>query len=230
MEEETRKLLGRLNGDHVEPAGFSMTAHCNRVAVEDGHTESVSVKLRQKAAPDEIIAAFNEFPLDPAATAAAAGAGATDRLRRCARPSAAPLRRGPRQRHDGERWTAASLRRAGLQVHRALAQHHSRRGGRGAAQRRTAESARLPAVTARPARLAVRRDRDEVRWHLGRGRHRHRSRRRHREARLRRAAVRRGQRNGKGHRPVARHGRCRRTRRARAGARYLPHSSRAPLH
>ncbi len=65
MEEETRKLLGRLNGDHVEPAAFSMTAHCNRVAVEDGHTESVSVKLRQKANPAEIIAAFNDFRSTP---------------------------------------------------------------------------------------------------------------------------------------------------------------------
>src|SRR5271167_408610 len=61
MEEETRKLLGRLNGAHVEPAAFSMTAHCNRVAVEDGHTESVSVKLCQKSEPAEIVAAFNEF-------------------------------------------------------------------------------------------------------------------------------------------------------------------------
>jgi len=65
MEEETRKLLGRLNGDHVEQAAFSMTAHCNRVAVEDGHTESVSVKLRQKASVAEIIAAFNGFRSTP---------------------------------------------------------------------------------------------------------------------------------------------------------------------
>ena len=65
MEEETGKLLGTLNGDHVEQADFSMTAHCNRVAVEDGHTESVSVKLKRKAAADEIIAAFNEFPPVP---------------------------------------------------------------------------------------------------------------------------------------------------------------------
>src|SRR5208337_2759706 len=61
MEEETRKLLGQLSGDHVEQAAFSMTAHCNRVAVEDGHTESVSVKLRAKADVAEIIAAFNDF-------------------------------------------------------------------------------------------------------------------------------------------------------------------------
>ncbi len=65
MEEETRKLLGRLDHDHIEPAPFSMTAHCNRVAVEDGHTESVSVKLGQKAEPEEIISAFNAFRSAP---------------------------------------------------------------------------------------------------------------------------------------------------------------------
>jgi len=67
MEEETRKLLGRLDGDHVEQAGFTMTAHCNRVAVEDGHTESVSVKLKRKATAGEIVAAFNEFQSTPQA-------------------------------------------------------------------------------------------------------------------------------------------------------------------
>ena len=65
MEEETRKLLGRVNGDHIEMAGFAMTAHCNRVAVEDGHTESVSVKLKKKASAEEIIAALNEFRSTP---------------------------------------------------------------------------------------------------------------------------------------------------------------------
>jgi aspartate-semialdehyde dehydrogenase len=65
MEEETRKLLGRLDGDHVEQAAFTMTAHCNRVAVEDGHTESVSLKLKRKAAPEEMIAAFNSFRSTP---------------------------------------------------------------------------------------------------------------------------------------------------------------------
>src|SRR6202049_336842 len=61
MEEETRKLLGRLNGAGVVPADFGMSAHCNRVAVEDGHTESVSVKLQEKARPEQIINAWNKF-------------------------------------------------------------------------------------------------------------------------------------------------------------------------
>jgi aspartate-semialdehyde dehydrogenase len=61
MEEETRKLLGSLNGAGIKPAGFGMSAHCNRVAVEDGHTESVSVKLKNKAHADELIASWNDF-------------------------------------------------------------------------------------------------------------------------------------------------------------------------
>src|ERR1700746_3139913 len=61
MEEETGKLLGTLNGDHVEQADFTMTAHCNRVAVEDGHTESVSLKFKNKAEPAEIVDAWTSF-------------------------------------------------------------------------------------------------------------------------------------------------------------------------
>jgi aspartate-semialdehyde dehydrogenase len=61
MEEETQKLLGRLNGSSIVPGAFGMSAQCNRVAVEDGHTESVSVKLKKGAKPEEIIAAWNEF-------------------------------------------------------------------------------------------------------------------------------------------------------------------------
>jgi aspartate-semialdehyde dehydrogenase len=65
MEEETLKLLGRLNGAGIIPGGFGMSAQCNRVAVEDGHTESVSVKLQKIAKPEEIIAAWNEFRSAP---------------------------------------------------------------------------------------------------------------------------------------------------------------------
>ncbi|MBZ5526044.1 MAG: aspartate-semialdehyde dehydrogenase [Acidobacteriia bacterium] len=61
MEAETRKLLGTLNGNGVALADVMISAHCNRVAVEDGHMESVSVKLRTPAQPEEIIAAWNEF-------------------------------------------------------------------------------------------------------------------------------------------------------------------------
>jgi aspartate-semialdehyde dehydrogenase len=66
MEAETRKLLGSLvesslNGSRVIDADLTLSAHCNRVAVEDGHTESVSLKLRKPATAEEIIGAWNEF-------------------------------------------------------------------------------------------------------------------------------------------------------------------------
>jgi aspartate-semialdehyde dehydrogenase len=61
MPAETRKLLGSLNGTGVVPADLALSAHCNRVAVEDGHMESVSLKLHNPAQAEEIIAAWNEF-------------------------------------------------------------------------------------------------------------------------------------------------------------------------
>ncbi|HKW18145.1 MAG TPA: aspartate-semialdehyde dehydrogenase [Terriglobales bacterium] len=61
MEEETRKLLGTLNGAGVVLAPFKMSAQCNRVAVEDGHTESISVKFKKKAGAEEILEAWSEF-------------------------------------------------------------------------------------------------------------------------------------------------------------------------
>ncbi|MFZ3266106.1 MAG: aspartate-semialdehyde dehydrogenase [Terriglobales bacterium] len=65
MEEEAQKLLGTLKGGSVVPAPFAMSAQCNRVAVEDGHTESVSIRLKKKAKPEEIIAAWNDFRAEP---------------------------------------------------------------------------------------------------------------------------------------------------------------------
>jgi aspartate-semialdehyde dehydrogenase len=65
MEEETRKLLGQLNGSRVIPGSFAMSAQCNRVAVEDGHTESISVRLKTKAKPEEIVAAWNSYRSEP---------------------------------------------------------------------------------------------------------------------------------------------------------------------
>ena len=65
MEEETKKLLGQLNGSKVIPGAFAMSAQCNRVAVEDGHTESVSIRLKKKAKPEEIIEAWNQYRAEP---------------------------------------------------------------------------------------------------------------------------------------------------------------------
>jgi aspartate-semialdehyde dehydrogenase len=54
-----------LNGSKVIPGPFAMSAQCNRVAVEDGHTESVSVRLKKKAKPEEIIEVWNSYRSEP---------------------------------------------------------------------------------------------------------------------------------------------------------------------
>ncbi len=66
VEAETQKLLGSLDADsahdgHVEPGDFRVSAHCNRVMVEDGHTETVSVAFKSKASRDQVLAAWRDF-------------------------------------------------------------------------------------------------------------------------------------------------------------------------
>jgi aspartate-semialdehyde dehydrogenase len=65
MEEETRKLLGSTNGHGFKDAEFGMSAQCNRVAVEDGHTESVSIQLAKKTSADEIVEAWTRYRSAP---------------------------------------------------------------------------------------------------------------------------------------------------------------------
>jgi aspartate-semialdehyde dehydrogenase len=69
MEAETLKLLGKLEGNSVIPLHARISANCNRVAVEDGHTESVSIKLGGKlgnklgrpVTREDLLAAWAEF-------------------------------------------------------------------------------------------------------------------------------------------------------------------------
>ena len=61
LEEEPRKMLGSMNGAGAILADMVISAQCNRVAVEDGHTESVSVKLKKPATKEQIVAAWNSF-------------------------------------------------------------------------------------------------------------------------------------------------------------------------
>jgi aspartate-semialdehyde dehydrogenase len=61
MQEETLKLLGSLRDDKIVPLPARMSAHCNRVAVEDGHTESVSIKLSRPATKEQLLEAWAEF-------------------------------------------------------------------------------------------------------------------------------------------------------------------------
>ncbi len=61
MQAETQKILGAFHGDHIEPLAAKVSAQCNRVAVVDGHTETVSVELSAKPSEQELRRAMTEF-------------------------------------------------------------------------------------------------------------------------------------------------------------------------
>ncbi len=61
MQEEFGKILGSVSGKRIQPHPARLSAHCNRVAVEDGHTECVSVKLSRPATREEILDAWSTF-------------------------------------------------------------------------------------------------------------------------------------------------------------------------
>lgn len=64
MTEETKKLLGGFDGQ-FRPAELTMSAHCNRVSVRDGHTECVSIRFRTEATPADAAAAMAAFRARP---------------------------------------------------------------------------------------------------------------------------------------------------------------------
>jgi aspartate-semialdehyde dehydrogenase len=62
MAEESRKILGGFEqGKGFVDADFVLSAHCNRVPVRDGHTETASVRLGKAATPAEVIEIFESF-------------------------------------------------------------------------------------------------------------------------------------------------------------------------
>jgi aspartate-semialdehyde dehydrogenase len=61
LQEEVAKLLGTASNSGFQPAPLTLSAHCNRVAVVDGHTECVSIKLRKPATHTEILEAWADF-------------------------------------------------------------------------------------------------------------------------------------------------------------------------
>ena len=61
VETEPLKILGKIEGDGIRFAGFGISAHTNRVFVEDGHIGCVSVELEKKATPDEVAGALAGF-------------------------------------------------------------------------------------------------------------------------------------------------------------------------
>jgi aspartate-semialdehyde dehydrogenase len=59
--EETQKFLGGWDGSSFTPARFPMSIHCNRVLVRDGHTETVSVRLKGSPSLRAVTDSFRKF-------------------------------------------------------------------------------------------------------------------------------------------------------------------------
>ncbi len=130
LQEETLKLLGSWNGHAVDPLRAKLSAHCNRVPVEDGHMECVSVKLRNKASREELIEAWREFtPLT--------GRGlpsAPDQPVEFVAADDRPQPRLDRMRGNGMASTVGRLRPCGLFDWKfAVLSHNTIRGAAGAA-------------------------------------------------------------------------------------------------
>jgi aspartate-semialdehyde dehydrogenase len=61
LEEEPQKLLGKWDGSRLVAAGLGISAHCNRVPVENGHLECLSVSLKKVATLAEVREALRNF-------------------------------------------------------------------------------------------------------------------------------------------------------------------------
>jgi len=64
VESETQKILGKVSGGTVVPAVFPVSATCTRVAVLEGHTETVFVSLKKDASVEEAKKAMREYGRD----------------------------------------------------------------------------------------------------------------------------------------------------------------------
>jgi aspartate-semialdehyde dehydrogenase len=70
METESLKIMGSLDGDHVRPAPFRVSASCNRVPVIDGHTMAVWVDVKEsvekaRSAFKGYVPPFRDLPTQP---------------------------------------------------------------------------------------------------------------------------------------------------------------------
>jgi aspartate-semialdehyde dehydrogenase len=61
MQQETQKILGTFDGSKIVDLPARMSAHCNRVAVVDGHTVAVSVEFSSKPSEADLLAAFEGY-------------------------------------------------------------------------------------------------------------------------------------------------------------------------
>jgi aspartate-semialdehyde dehydrogenase len=65
VEAEPLKMLGRLGAGELLSAGFTISAHTNRVAVQDGHLVCASVELAAAAGVDSVADALRSYTTPP---------------------------------------------------------------------------------------------------------------------------------------------------------------------
>jgi len=65
METETKKILGALAADHIEPHPVAVSAQTTRVPVINGHTESIAVSLEARPSSDDVREALLRFSGPP---------------------------------------------------------------------------------------------------------------------------------------------------------------------
>ena len=58
---ETLKILGRFEGDKVEPLNIKVSSICNRVNVDYGHIEDVFIETEKPCAPEEVKEVLRKF-------------------------------------------------------------------------------------------------------------------------------------------------------------------------
>jgi aspartate-semialdehyde dehydrogenase len=61
VERESRKILGRLEGERIEPLELAVSATCTRVNVRDGHTEAVTAGLGRRVPIGEVADCLRAF-------------------------------------------------------------------------------------------------------------------------------------------------------------------------
>jgi aspartate-semialdehyde dehydrogenase len=65
IEQETLKILGKLNGEMIDLASMKVSAQCHRVNVSDGHLAAVRVKLKDSAPIDDVKQVLSSFSALP---------------------------------------------------------------------------------------------------------------------------------------------------------------------
>ena len=63
METEPLKIFGKFENGEIKNVDFKISAQCNRVAVTDGHLETVQVKFKNKPEAEEIIQLWKNFKI-----------------------------------------------------------------------------------------------------------------------------------------------------------------------